>query len=92
MALVCRLPGTFYIIQHPRDLGAREIGIEQQTGNGIDPGLMAGGLQALALAGRPAVLPDDGAVDRLARPTIPDDHGFALVCDPDGGDVSNWAT
>ena len=35
-----------------------------------------------------AVLPDDGAGQWIARIAIPGDHGFTLVGDPDGSDIS----
>ena len=44
-------------------------------------------LHLVAEAGGAAVLPDDGVADRLAGLAVPDDGGFALVGDADGGDV-----
>ena len=43
--------------------------------------------EPLAEVRRPAILPDDGVVDRLAGLAIPDDGRFALVGDADGRDV-----
>ncbi len=37
---------------------------------------------------RPPVLPNDGRMHRLSRRPIPDDHGFALIGDPDGGHIA----
>ena len=42
--------------------------------------------QPLADIGRPPVLPDDGAVDRLAGLTVPDDCGLALIGDANARD------
>ena len=44
-------------------------------------------LQSGADIGGAAVLPDDGAVHRLARGAVPHHGGLALVGDADGGDV-----
>ena len=44
--------------------------------------------QARRRIGGAAILPDDGVVDRLAGVAIPEDGGFALVGDADGGDVA----
>ena len=41
-----------------------------------------------AVVGRAAVLPDDRAVNRLARLAIPDHDGLALVGDPERGDTA----
>ena len=40
-----------------------------------------------AKGGSAAILPDDGAIDRLAGIAIPDDGRLALVSDPDGRDA-----
>ena len=44
--------------------------------------------ELLAESGGAAILPDDGVVDGLAGGAVPDDGGFALVGDADGGDVA----
>jgi len=75
-------------IQDPGELGAGEIGVEQQAGLLGDHRLVALGLEAGAQLGGAAVLPDDGAVNRLAGLAVPNDHGLALVGDADGGDVA----
>src|SRR5690606_26602539 len=49
--------------------------------------LVAIGLEAVADARRPTVLPDDRVVDGLACPAIPDQRGFALVGDAHGGHI-----
>ena len=76
------------VVEQPGDLGGREIGIEQQPGLGRDHRLVARLLQRAADVGRAPVLPDDGAVDGLARAPVPDEAGLALVGDADGGDVA----
>ena len=48
---------------------------------------MALRFELVAKGGGAAVLPDNCVVDRLAGGAIPDDCGFALVGDADGGDV-----
>ena len=44
--------------------------------------------ELLAESGGAAILPDDGVVDGLAGCAVPDDGGFALVGDADGGNVA----
>src|SRR5690606_25015549 len=41
--------------------------------------------------GRTPVLPDDGAVQRLAGRRVPNHRGFALVGDADGGETADAA-
>ena len=79
---------ALHVVEQPGDLGGREIGIEQQPGLGRDRRLVPRPLQRPAHVGRAPVLPDDGAVDRLAAAPVPDDAGLALVGDADGGNVA----
>ncbi len=63
-----------HVIEHPGDLGAGEIGIDDQAGLGRDRRLVAFALQPGADVGGAAVLPDDGAVNGVCRwrgPTPP---------------------
>src|SRR5207247_3464143 len=50
--------------------------------------LMAGGFEARTEAGGPAVLPDDGVMDRLAGLATPQESCLALIGDADRGDVA----
>ncbi len=75
------------IVEQPADLGAAEIGVEQQAGLLPEQLIEAVGAQPVAQGGRAPVLPDDGVVDRLAGFTIPDQRRFALVGDADSGDI-----
>lgn len=50
---------------------------------------MPGDGERLASVDGAAVLSDDGLGDETPGPTVPDDRGFALVCDADGGDVAS---
>jgi hypothetical protein len=68
---------------------AEKIGIEQQAGLARHLALAAVRAQARAKFRGTAVLPDDGVVDRLSRPSVPDDRGLALVGDADAGDVAS---
>ena len=76
-----------HVVEDPGDLGAGEIGIEDQAGLGRDRGLVAFGFELGADIGGAAVLPDDGAVDGLAGGAVPEHGGLALVGDADRGDV-----
>ena len=73
-----------HLVQDPLQLGARKIGVHEQTGfflNGLGQPTLAQGL-----AGRfgTAVLPDDGLMNRLAGFAVPNDRGFPLVGNADG--------
>ena len=84
-ALLRRGAAAGDVVEDPGDLGAGEIGIEDQAGLGRDLVLVAGALQRVAEVGGAAVLPDDGVVDRLAGAAVPHHRGLALVGDADAG-------
>ncbi len=76
------------VVEDPGDLGGGEVGIEQEAGAAAH-GVFQSSLGKLAaVVGGTAVLPDDGVVDGLASCAVPDDGGFALVGDADGGEVA----
>ena len=72
--------------EQPFQLGRREIGIGHQPGRLADRGRRALPDQCPATLRTAPVLPDDGVMDRPAGPAVPDDRGFPLVDDADGGD------
>ena len=76
-----RAPGD--VVEDPGDLGAGEIGIEQQAGLRRDRASRGRRASARADSRGAAVLPDDGVVDRLAGGAVPDDGRLALVGDAD---------
>jgi hypothetical protein len=84
-ALLGPLPGAFDVVEDPLDLGAGEVGVHHQAGVLLDVALESPRLQVVADGGRAPALPDDGVVDRLAGGLVPDDGGFPLVGDADGG-------
>src|SRR5882762_6696881 len=75
-----------YAVEYPGDLRGRKIGVEQQPGLVRDFRFHAALVQFTAALRRSAVLPDDGIEDRDSAASIPDDGGFALIGDADGGD------
>src|SRR5579862_3409051 len=77
--------GAIDMMKQPGDLGAGEIGVEEQPGVGGKERLGAVTPQRFAVRRRAAVLPDDGGVDRLTRGAIPHQGRFALIGDTDGG-------
>ena len=80
------LAGAGHVVQHPLDLGGREIGIQHQTGLLLDAcAVLLANL--VAIFGRAAVLPDDGVVDRLTGGAVPHQRRLALVGHADGRDV-----
>ena len=54
-------------LEEPGDLAAREVGVEDEAGALVEDGLVPLGLQPGADLGRLAALPDDRAVDGVAR-------------------------
>ena len=75
-------------LEEPRDLGPREVGVQDQPGPGAHERLETVGAQALAERRRAAALPDDRPVDRDARPPVPEQGRLPLVGDPDRGQVA----
>ena len=73
----------FVMVEHPAHLGARKIGVEQQPGALLHGGFMAIVFHVGAELRGPAVLPHDGAGQRLARMAVPRNDRFALVGDSD---------
>ena len=72
----------------PSELGAGEIRIEQKSGPGREQALAAAGFEPFAKFGGAAILPDDRAVDGAAAGAVPQQRGFALIGDADGGDLA----
>src|SRR2546430_3499777 len=70
-------------IEEPADLGAGEVGVEDEPGAFLHKRLDPLGAQAVTDRRRPSALPDDRAVDGRSRCTIPEDGRLALVGDPD---------
>ena len=79
--------GAGDMIEDPGDFGGGEVGIEDEAGAFLDEGSVASGAEGIADWGGATVLPDDGIVDGFTGVTIPEDGGFALVGDADGGEV-----
>ena len=67
----------------PRELGRREVGIQDKPCHLAHALLMAGLAQPRALVRRAAVLPHDGGRDRLERLAVPEHERLALIGDPD---------
>jgi len=77
------------VVQDPLDLWTREVRRERQSHLGAESVLAAVSGQLLHDLVGPRVLPDDRVVHGLARTTIPDQGGLALVGDPDRRDVGD---
>ena len=71
------------VAQQPLDLGAGEVGVEDEPGALADQRLVPGLAQLVAARRGAAVLPDQRPVQRLARCRVPGDDRLALVGDPD---------
>ena len=63
--------GAFGLVEDPFELGAGEVGVEDEAGAFGDHGLMAFGAERGADLGGAAVLPDDGVVQGLRRSSRP---------------------
>ena len=81
------LSGPGHIVQQPFDLGAGEIGVRLQAGLMTDGVAIAPLHQVVNDIGGTAALPDDGVGNGFPGRFVPDDCGFPLVGDADGGDV-----
>ena len=71
------------LAEDPLELRRREVRVRDEPRPVADE---VGG-ELLAALGRAPVLPDDGAVGRLAARPIPDDRRLALVRDADRGEI-----
>ena len=78
--------GAVDVVEEPRQLGAREVRVEDEPGPLADGFGVTGGLERGAAVGRPAVLPDDRAVDGLAGLAVPEERRLALVGNPERGE------
>src|SRR5205823_12624404 len=67
----------------PLDLGAGEVGVDDEAGALAEQSLVPGLAQLVATGGGAPVLPDDRAVERLPAHRLPGDDGLALVRDAD---------
>ncbi|MNC06296.1 hypothetical protein D3C75_538030 [compost metagenome] len=81
------LAGPFHVVQDPLHLGAGEVGVQHQAGVFPHVLFQAAGFQFFTDGRGAAALPDDGVVDGFAGGFLPDNGGFTLVGDADGGDL-----
>ena len=72
------------LAKEPGQLGAREVGIQNQSRPPAHLVLVAAAAKFRADRRRAAVLPDDGPAHRLERRAVPQHHRLALVRDADG--------
>jgi hypothetical protein len=93
------LAGVGDVVQKPLDLGAGEVGVEQEAGALAEEGLQAAAAKVFAKGGCAAVLPDDGVGDGsaaavparwLVMPIEATSAGVALACAITSRAVSNW--
>ncbi len=76
------------VLQQPGDLRGREIGVEHEPGARADERFVPVGAQPLAQRRRAAVLPDERAMQGLARGGVPHADRLALVGDRDRGQLA----
>src|SRR5262249_59542427 len=74
-------------VEQVPDLGAREIGIDDEAGLRADHRLAAVALQPVADRRRHTALPDDRVRNRPARLALPQHRRLALVGDADRGQI-----
>ena len=79
--------GEVAVAKEPGRLRGAEVRVEDEAGRGAHQREVAGGDELLAEGRGAAVLPDDGAVERLAGGAVERYEGLALVGDADGGDL-----
>jgi len=81
--------GSLHVIEQPRDLGAREIGVEHESRELANSWKPAASRQRLAEVCGAPILPDERPMDRFSVRAIPNEGGLALVRNPDRTD-SSW--
>ena len=81
------LAGTGDMVEKPGKLSTGEVGVEEETGLGGEERFQSFTAQAFAERCGATILPDDGIVQGEAAAAFPEEDGFALVGDADGGDV-----
>ena len=74
------------VVEDPLDFGRGKIGVEDEAGFVADKIFEAVVFEGEASVGGAAALPDDCVVDGASGAAVPDDDGFALVGEGDGGD------
>jgi hypothetical protein len=75
------------MIEQPADFAPGEISVDDKAGLVFDEFGPSGFFQTLTEGGGSAVLPDNRIVDRHAGLSIPNDSGFALICDAESSNV-----
>src|SRR5439155_9083294 len=76
------------VLQQPAQLGAGEVGVEDEARLLAHAGLEAALFQLLAARRRAAVLPDESSMPGAARAAAPEDRRLALVRDAERPDVA----
>src|SRR5438093_3273651 len=77
-----------HLVEDPADLRRREVRVDHEAGALADKRVQAAGAELFADRGTGAALPDDRAMDRCPRRSLPHDRRLALVRDADGGEVA----
>ncbi len=79
------LAGVRNVFENPGNFAAGEVSVDQQPSALLYQILVALSFELLAKRGGAAILPDNRVVDGLAGGAVPDNCGFALIGDADGG-------
>ena len=74
---------AFHIVQNPFDFCAGEVGVYYQAGAFLDVFVKAAGNKTVTDVSCAAALPYDSIVNRASCGFVPQNCGFALVCDAD---------
>ena len=77
-----------HVVEQPLELGAGEIGIDDEAGLRGDQGGVARFAQRVAQRRGAAILPDDRVGDGLAGRPVPQHGRLALIGDADRGDLA----
>ena len=78
----------FYMVQHPADFCCGEVCVQQKPCFFPEQVSVAFFRQFFAVLGCPTALPYNGVVNGLACALVPENGGFSLVGDANGGNVS----
>ena len=75
------------VVEEPAEFAGGEVCVDDEAGFVLDGLEVAVAFELVAELGGATVLPDNGVVEGLAGVAVPEEGGFALVGDADGGDV-----
>src|SRR4051794_7658646 len=87
LAGLCALSQFIVTVEQPGDFGSREVGIGNEASELLIAVSHAAGGDLIDQRRGLATLPDNRGSNGLTSQAIPENRGFSLIGDPDGGDL-----